>query len=83
LISFEIDADLNKTTAVLDASDVTIPDSTIRARYVFLYKDTGDSATFPLVACIKFGAEKALKIAILLFNGTPPVLLILGNLEKT
>ena len=45
--------------AVFDADDVTWSNSTIKARYAVIYKDTGTTTTSPLMACIDFGTEKS------------------------
>jgi hypothetical protein len=43
---------------VWDANDVTWASSTITARKAVIYKDTGNPATSPLIACIDFGSDK-------------------------
>ena len=44
-------------TLQLDAADVVWSSSTITARYVVLYKDTGTSATSQLIAYFDLGAD--------------------------
>jgi hypothetical protein len=42
------------SATIFDAADVSWPSSTISAAGTFLYKDTGNSATSPLIAYIGF-----------------------------
>jgi hypothetical protein len=51
---------MNTTTdkGVFDADDVIWTTATITARGAVIYKDTGDSATDPVIAYIDFGEDK-------------------------
>jgi hypothetical protein len=51
---------MNTTTdkGVFDADDVVWTTATITARGAVIYKDTGDSATDPVIAYIDFGENK-------------------------
>lgn len=51
--------DAATNTLVLDADDPTWAASTITARYLIFYKDTGVDATSPLIALVDFGADIA------------------------
>jgi hypothetical protein len=44
-------------TLALDADDPTWAASTITARYLVVYKDTGSDATSPLLCYVDFGAD--------------------------
>lgn len=44
-------------TLTLDAADVSWDPSTLVARYAVIYRDTGTSATSPLLVLIDFGAD--------------------------
>lgn len=44
-------------TLALDCDDPTWAASTITARYLVFYKDTGSDATSPLIAYVDFGAD--------------------------
>lgn len=44
-------------TVSLDAADTSWTTSTITARYAIIYKDTGSSATSPVLGYVDFGAD--------------------------
>lgn len=51
--------DAPTNTVTLDCDDPAWPASTITARYLVIYRDTGTSATSPLVAYVDFGADQS------------------------
>lgn len=53
-----VSQDNSGNAGVFDAADVVFANSTITARKVVLYKDTGNAATSPLIACFDFGSDK-------------------------
>lgn len=54
-----ITIDTTNDCANYDSDDVTWASSTITARYGVIYKDTGDTSTSPLIACIDFTSDKS------------------------
>lgn len=46
-------------TFALDAADSTFSTVTLTARYAIIYKDTGSSATSPLLGYVDFGANQS------------------------
>lgn len=48
---------LSSNIACLDAADTSWTTSTITARYAVIYKDTGSSATDPVLGYVDFGAD--------------------------
>lgn len=54
-----VTADTTDDEGVFDGDNVTWSDSTITARYGIIYKDTGDPATSPLIACLDFGDDQS------------------------
>lgn len=49
--------DTATNTLTLDAADVSWAASTITARYLVFYVDTGSAATSPLISYVDFGAD--------------------------
>lgn len=49
--------DTTTNTLTLDAADPAWASSTLTARYLIFYKDTGTDATSPLLAYVDFGAD--------------------------
>jgi hypothetical protein len=50
--------DNTNNRGVFDAADLSWPTSTLTARYVAIYKDTGTAATSPLICLIDLGANQ-------------------------
>lgn len=44
---------------VFDSADYSLTGATITARYAIIYKDTGSSATSPLICYVDFGENRA------------------------
>jgi hypothetical protein len=51
--------DVASNTLTLDCADPTWAASTITARYLVFYKDTGTASTSPLIAYVDFGEDRS------------------------
>ena len=59
LANKSVTQDNTDNEGVWDADDVTWSSSTITARYVALYKDTGTPSTSPIICILDFGTDKS------------------------
>jgi hypothetical protein len=59
LASKTIAYDGPSNTLTLDCADPAWPTSTLTARYLVVYKDTGTAATSPLVCYVDFGEDRS------------------------
>ncbi len=59
LEGMKITADDKNNRGVLDAEDVQWENSTITARYIVIYRDTGDPASSPIISINDIGSEQS------------------------